>query len=227
MTDDARTTQWLPLDDLIPDPRNPRKHDRGMIGDSIARFGYIEPIVRDDRTGYIISGHGRALTLRRMREQSQMPPDGVSIDATGAWLVPVTTGWASKDDAEAAGALVVLNRAVENGDWNPERLRDLLEEMRDTDGEFTGIGYDADEIRGLLGEAKARDTTKNTRKTPSLTDYAEKYEEEGGRLIVLDYTGLEYDDASAGIKIVRERHGAENASAALLAHLEETYGGES
>ncbi|QDH93338.1 ParB-like nuclease domain protein [Microbacterium phage Cressida] len=226
MTDDARTTQWLPLDDLHPDPRNPRKHDRGMIADSITRFGYIEPIIRDDRTGYIISGHGRALTLRKMREQSQMPPDGVSIDATGQWLVPVTTGWASKDDAEAAGALVVLNRAVENGDWNVDALRGLLDEMRADGGDFTGIGYDPDEVRALLGEAKANDTKRNTTKTPSMTDYAETYEEEGGRLIVLDYTGTEYDDATAGLKTLRERHAAENASGALLAHLEETYGGD-
>lgn len=50
-----------PIEDLIPDPRNPRKHARVQvrkIADSIETFGFNAPILVDKRS-QIVAGHGR------------------------------------------------------------------------------------------------------------------------------------------------------------------------
>src|SRR3546814_1870266 len=68
-----RRTEYIPLDHLQADPANPKAHDGDAIDASIGRFGIIDQIVRDDRTGFIISGHGRDEALRRMRDRGDNP----------------------------------------------------------------------------------------------------------------------------------------------------------
>ena len=40
-----RALEYLRLDQLRPNPRNPKSHDLETIDDSVGRFGYVEPIV--------------------------------------------------------------------------------------------------------------------------------------------------------------------------------------
>ena len=54
------------IDDLKPDPANPRRHTRKQvrqIAESIKAFGFNVPILID-RDGNIIAGHGRWLSCR-------------------------------------------------------------------------------------------------------------------------------------------------------------------
>src|SRR5215510_5141439 len=56
-----RQLEYVPIADLVPDPRNPRKHNRAQrraIARSIRRFGFNAPILID-RNRKIIAGHGR------------------------------------------------------------------------------------------------------------------------------------------------------------------------
>src|SRR4051794_40901897 len=56
-----RQVELVPLADLVPDPRNPRNHDRAQgraIAKSIEAFGFNAPILID-RNRKIIAGHGR------------------------------------------------------------------------------------------------------------------------------------------------------------------------
>lgn len=145
----SRTTEYLDLDSLKPDPRNPKSHDLETIDSSVGRFGYIEPIVRDDRTGYIVSGHGRTKTLLAMKDRGESPPEGIDVTEDGAWLVPVTTGWKSRTDAEAAAALIALNRTTELGGWVDDALLDLLDDLEGEEGGLIGVGYQRDEIAAL------------------------------------------------------------------------------
>jgi len=119
---EARRVEYLPLSELRENIRNPRTHDESTIDASIGRFGYLEPIVRDERTGLIVSGHGRAKVLREMRERGESVPEGVRAAADGEWMVPVVTGWGSRTDAEASAALIALNRTTELGGWVDEAL---------------------------------------------------------------------------------------------------------
>jgi hypothetical protein len=68
-----RRLEYLPLDSLTPNPANPKKHTAATLDASVNRFGFVENITRDDRTGLIISGHGRADTLKAMRDRGGTP----------------------------------------------------------------------------------------------------------------------------------------------------------
>lgn len=105
MTQPARRIEYLPLDDLKPNPANPKSHDVETIDGSVSRFGYIDGVIVDERTGYLISGHGRHKTLQEMRQRGESPPDGVQVDEAGGWLVPVQSGWSSRTDAESLDRL--------------------------------------------------------------------------------------------------------------------------
>lgn len=48
---DPRRIAYLPLQDLKVDPRNPRTHNEEQIGASIGRFGVLDLITLDERTG--------------------------------------------------------------------------------------------------------------------------------------------------------------------------------
>lgn len=147
---DPRQVEYLPLGSLQADPRNPKAHHLETIDESIGRFGMLDLIVRDGRTGYIISGHGRRKALAGMAERGEMPPEGVKIDPdSGEWLVPVVAGWSSRTDSEAAAALIALNRTTELGGWVDDELLGLLDQLADEDGGLEGVGYDEADIEAL------------------------------------------------------------------------------
>lgn len=157
MTTPSRQISYLPISDLQPDPRNPKSHALDVIDDSIGRFGYVEPIVIDERTGFIVSGHGRTKTLQQMAQRGETPPEGLQIDADGNWLAPVVTGWASRSDSEAAAALIALNRTTELGGWVDDALLNILEELTEVDAEhgLDGLGFDygiLEELRNSVDE---------------------------------------------------------------------------
>jgi len=148
---DPRKVAYLPLSELTPDPRNPKGHDHETIGASIGRFGVLDLIVRDERTGRIVSGHGRAEVFGRMRDRGEAPPEGVLTTPDGKdWMVPVVVGWSSRTDTEAAAALIALNRTTEMGGWVDESLLELLEELGAVGpAGLAGVGYDEHEIEDL------------------------------------------------------------------------------
>lgn len=147
---DSRRVEYRPLADLRANPRNPKAHADDTISESVKRFGYIEPIVLDGRTDYIVSGHGRTEALRRAEAAGGEPPEGVMIDRqSGAWLAPVVVGWESGDDLEAAAALIALNRTTELGGWIDETLLQSLDLLSQVEGGLAGVGYTEADIEVL------------------------------------------------------------------------------
>jgi hypothetical protein len=146
---DPRRVEYLPLEDLAADPRNPKAHDEETIDDSIGRFGMLDLIVRDERTGRIISGHGRSKALAAREARGESAPEGVKVDEEGRWLVPVVVGWASRTDTEAAAALIALNRTTELGGWVDDALLDLLDDLDDGDDGLLGVGFDEEDVEAL------------------------------------------------------------------------------
>lgn len=139
------------LDQIEPHPENPKAHDLDVIQASIRRFGFVEPIVVDQRTGLNVSGHGRVEALQAMRAAGEPPPDGIAAD----WKAPVYVGWASASDDEARAALIALNRAGERGGWQDEPLLTLLDRLAEVDDGMVGVGFDTaevDELRARLAE---------------------------------------------------------------------------
>ncbi len=161
-------------------PRNPKEHDLDAIESSMRRFGYTLPMVRDERTGRLVAGHGRLEVLLRMRDRGDPAPKRIRVDAEGRWLVPVLLGIDFDTEEEAEAYLLVDNRSVEVGGWDrtalAEMLRDQLERVPDDIG---SLGWSADEIQKLVGTLENVETVNNPADTewvgmPAF-DPAEKY----------------------------------------------------
>jgi DNA modification methylase len=126
----------LPLDDLRPDPANPRTHDAenlAAIKGSLARFGQVEPLVVQRGTLRLIAGHGR---LTAMRALGWRDAEIVELDV---------------DDLQATALGIALNRAGELAGWDDAVLAKLLDELR-TAGALDGVGFDGDDLDRLLTE---------------------------------------------------------------------------
>lgn len=150
----TRKIEYLPLSELKSDPRNPKAHDTATISQSVDRFGYVEPVAVDGRTGYIISGHGRVKVLTESQKAGDHPPDGVRAK-DDEWLIPVVTGWSSTSDSEAAAALIALNQTTVLGGWVDDALLTMLDELALLENGLTGVGYNAqdiDDLRARLDE---------------------------------------------------------------------------
>ncbi len=59
----------VPIDDLHPDPANPRKIDAGQL-DSLTRslreFGFVQPVIARHEDHVVIGGHQRLVAARRL-----------------------------------------------------------------------------------------------------------------------------------------------------------------
>lgn len=148
-----RTLHYVALDDLVPAPRNPKGHDLDGVRASMARFGYLEPLLEDGRTGRLISGHGRLEALAEAKAAGVDPPEGVTVRG-GRWLVPVVRGWRSVDAAEAEAALVAVNRLVESGGWQMPDLSAMLDDLRRSPGGLIGTGYEGVDVDAMLASLR-------------------------------------------------------------------------
>ena len=67
-TPGALDVEWLPVDDLIPNARNAKKHPPeqvAQIAGSIRAFGFNAPILLDAQGG-VLAGHGRLMAARQL-----------------------------------------------------------------------------------------------------------------------------------------------------------------
>lgn len=146
-----RKLEYVSLVDVLPADKNPKEHHIDGIENSIGRFGYVSPMVMDDRTGKLVAGHGRLKTLLGMYTRGEDPPGGIVRSDTGQWLVPVVRGWSSRSDQDASGYLLADNRQTELGGWDEEALADLLREIAEVDPSLPDIvGWDDDAMSEIL-----------------------------------------------------------------------------
>ncbi|MEX0716509.1 MAG: ParB N-terminal domain-containing protein [Planctomycetaceae bacterium] len=131
----------LPIDRLQPAPYNPRiVLQPGMPGyrrleRSLAEFDLVQPIVWNERTGHVVSGHQR-LEILKHRGDEEVDVSVVSLSL------------------EREKALnVVLNNQQVGGDWEMDKLTDLVAELDElVDFDATLTGFDDDDVRALLME---------------------------------------------------------------------------
>ncbi|MCS6978104.1 MAG: ParB N-terminal domain-containing protein [Gemmatales bacterium] len=109
--------EWLPVEMLRPAPYNPRQDLEPddpryrKLRRSLRRFGLVEPLVWNRRTGHVVGGHQRLKILRELGWR-QVPVSVVDLDP----------------DRERALNLMLNNRAAQS-DWNVARLREVLEQL--------------------------------------------------------------------------------------------------
>ncbi|HET6426491.1 MAG TPA: ParB N-terminal domain-containing protein [Planctomycetaceae bacterium] len=131
--------ETLPLTDLKPAPYNPRVSLKpGMpayerLARSLAEFDLVQPIVWNRTTGHIVGGHQRLEILKSR---------GVtSVECVVVELSP-----------EREKALnIALNNENLAGDWDTEKLQDLLAELQSLpDFDVTLTGFSESDLRELL-----------------------------------------------------------------------------
>lgn len=149
-----RRVEYMRLDEIQHAPRNPKGHDGPGINRAIQHFGLGELPLLDERTGLLVAGHGRLEQLEKMLQASAVaPPDGVSVDGDGMWLVPVVRGWASRSDGDAEAYLVASNHLTTRGGWDDAGLADMLSGLAELDPALLEVtGFSEGDLAAILGE---------------------------------------------------------------------------
>ncbi|WP_153726526.1 site-specific DNA-methyltransferase [Heliorestis convoluta] len=132
------TIRKVPVKNLKPAKYNPRQDLKPgdpayeKLKRSISEFGYVEPIIWNEKTGHIVGGHQRYKVL-------------VAEGYTEVECVVVNL---SPEREKALN--VALNKVT--GDWEYEALADLLKELDEQDFDVTLTGFDAAEIDDLFNQ---------------------------------------------------------------------------
>jgi hypothetical protein len=136
----------VPIEDMKLDPKNPRAWDAGNLSvtrASIRSFGFVEPLVLNIRTGFLVAGHQRLAALRK----------------EGAKSVPfVTEGDWTAGDARALS--FVLNSKATRGRFVSKKAKPLLDDLEATHAQLyaqLGLGT-------ILEQAEAEEAGNGTGK---------------------------------------------------------------
>jgi hypothetical protein len=129
--------------DLLPSDYNPRTIDANSFAglrESITKFGFVEPIVWNKRTGNVVGGHQRCKVLNEM---GVVETDVVEVDM---------------DETHEIALNITLNSPAVRGDWD-DSTRSLLQEIGDELPEmFQAVRID-DLLKSLGGEEKKKDAS--------------------------------------------------------------------
>ena len=126
---DQLRLQYVPLEELVRWPGNPKQHDDELIERLVRRFGFDDPVALDENTGRLVEGHGRLDMLQRMQAAGEDPPARIIVDDDGTWHVPLLRGIEFEDESEAEAYLIGHNRSVERGGWFDELLAVALQRV--------------------------------------------------------------------------------------------------
>lgn len=149
----SRRLEYVNIDAIQQAELNPKRHNLDKVGSSIDKFGYVAPMIIDDRTERLVVGHGRLTALKALRETNHTPPEGIQVDEHGNWLAPVIRGWHSRSDADAAAYLIADNRHTELGGWDHHALAELINDIGDPN--LVDItGWDLDELASILDDTE-------------------------------------------------------------------------
>ena len=110
------------IDELKPDPANPRRHSKKQIrqiANSIEAFGFIVPILID-RDGNVIAGHGRLLAAKEL-----------------GWSEVPTLRLDHLTPAQVRAFRIADNRLTEIAVWDDRLLAEQLRELSLLDLDFS------------------------------------------------------------------------------------------
>lgn len=194
----TRRLEYMALDVIAPAATNAKQHAPGALEASMTRFGYLEPMILDERTGRLVAGHGRREELLRRRTAGEDPPEGIRVRG-GVWQAPVIRGWSSTSDAEAETAGIALNRLVELGGWDEEALDVVLTGWEEAGEPLVAVGYDQDGLDDLRAFLEERG--------PAGDGDPDPYADHGVRSIILDYPLADFERITATCQRLRAARG--------------------
>lgn len=113
--------QYRAVGDLVLDPRNPRQHSQrqvNQLADSIREFGFVMPVVADDR-GQVVIGHGRVLAAKKLG-MSRIPVVEIRHLSPG----------------QLKALRIADNKLGQNAHWDERLLGESLLELKELDRDF-------------------------------------------------------------------------------------------
>ncbi|MEG7381846.1 ParB N-terminal domain-containing protein [Bacillus subtilis] len=130
---DIRT---IPVEKINPAAYNPRidlqpgDPDYEKLKASINKFGTVEPLVWNERTGNLVGGHQRFK---------------IHMEDQPAELVVSVVNLSETDEK-------ILNLALNKtgGDWDEDKLEQILRELNDLDIDIDPTGFSTEELEGIL-----------------------------------------------------------------------------
>lgn len=128
----------MKLADITPAEYNPRvaltesDFEYQALKASIDEFGLVVPLIVNERTGNLVSGHQR---LTVMQAKGVEETEVVVIDM----------------EPEKEKALCIAMNKI-SGEWDYGKLADIMEELQEADLDTTMTGFSDSEIASLLGE---------------------------------------------------------------------------
>lgn len=120
---------------LVANPRNPNKHSPeqvALLAKIIKHQGWRSPITISNRSGFVVTGHGRLQAAILLGEQ----------------FVPVDSQDFKSDEDEIAH-LIADNRLAELADADNSMISDLIKELGDTDFDMDLTGFDSKSLEAL------------------------------------------------------------------------------
>ena len=133
----AQRIELWPIERLVPYERNARTHSDPQIrqiANSMAEFGFTNPILVDTQAG-IIAGHARLLAARQLK----LPQ------------VPVIV-LSHLSEAQKRAYILADNRLALDAGWDDELLRQELQALASEGFDLALAGFDADELKGFLDD---------------------------------------------------------------------------
>ncbi|MGH2465819.1 MAG: DNA modification methylase, partial [Candidatus Limnocylindrales bacterium] len=131
----------VPLDDLRPDPANPRRSSddaRDALTRSLRQVGFVQPVLARREDGVVIGGHQRLVAARRL----------------GLETVPVTYLDISVEQAHLLG--LALSKI--SGSWDDQLLARLLADLQaSAELDLSLAGFAEDEVKNLLRSLAAQE----------------------------------------------------------------------
>jgi DNA modification methylase len=135
-----------PIDELKPDPRNPRVHSRKQvkqIANSILAFGFNVPVLID-RDSTLIAGHGRLLAARHL-----------------GWQEVPTLCLDHLNPSQVQAFRIADNRLTEIATWDERLLAETLRDpsVLDINLDLEATGFEMGEIDLLIEGLRTEDNT--------------------------------------------------------------------
>ena len=151
---DKKWYSYVDIYDVVPDGRNSKDHDIGVLCESMIRFGFTQPVLINDADNKILAGHGRIKALQQLHSQGYEAPKRIDVtkdtgdDKIEYWSVPCHY-ININDKAEAEAYLIADNRLTEIGGWLDDKLVDSLQNILEETGSLDGIGWDLEDLDDL------------------------------------------------------------------------------
>ena len=118
---------------LVPAEYNPRRideHQLAALKRSLSRWGFVQPVIINERTGNIVGGHQRVTAAMELAMET----------------VPVVR--VTLDEAAEKALNIALNKV--SGEWEDDKLAELLAGLEKEGQDLEDLGFGAGEIDRIM-----------------------------------------------------------------------------